>query len=312
MPRQARDQEKTRAKILAAATTLFIDKGCDGITMDNVARSIHISKRTLYETYADKEALLEDCCRELQYHITDKIRKISAQEDDKLFLFLFFVRVASLMEVRYHKFLQDLQERYPRIFALYFHPKRFEDQAKLTDMIRQGIESGDIVPHINVKEFARFLSLLGKMATLAYPDNIKLQQLFVNIFGFTLIRGILTPQAILRYDQPERDVNNVMLKQDLIKIFVPNGKEGKEYINSIITDINNEMMQAGEKATRPKAKPKAAPKAKAKPAPATAPSAPTAPRAKAKPRPKAKAQPSAPTETRAKAKPRPKTKTKTQ
>ena len=56
-PRQARDPERTRASILAAATQEFADKGFGGARVDAIALRAGTNKRMLYHYFGDKEAL---------------------------------------------------------------------------------------------------------------------------------------------------------------------------------------------------------------------------------------------------------------
>ena len=50
-----------RERIILAAVELFTTNGIKSITMDEIAASLGISKRTLYEVFPDKETLLEEC-----------------------------------------------------------------------------------------------------------------------------------------------------------------------------------------------------------------------------------------------------------
>ena len=49
--------ERKRGAVLDAATSLFLSKGYDGTTMDEVAALAGVSKPTLYRYFADKERL---------------------------------------------------------------------------------------------------------------------------------------------------------------------------------------------------------------------------------------------------------------
>lgn len=49
--------ERKRGAVLEAATSLFLGKGYDGTTMDEVAALAGVSKPTLYRYFADKEQL---------------------------------------------------------------------------------------------------------------------------------------------------------------------------------------------------------------------------------------------------------------
>jgi AcrR family transcriptional regulator len=58
-PARARDPEKTRARILSAATNEFALKGFDGARVDMIAKRAKINKRMLYHYFGDKKALFE-------------------------------------------------------------------------------------------------------------------------------------------------------------------------------------------------------------------------------------------------------------
>lgn len=53
-------RQKLKARILEAATSMFVEQGIRMVRMDDIARSLSISKRTLYEIYDNKEELLMD------------------------------------------------------------------------------------------------------------------------------------------------------------------------------------------------------------------------------------------------------------
>lgn len=52
-----------RNRILKAAMTEFLHKGVKSVKMDDIANTLAISKRTLYEIYSNKEELLLEAVR---------------------------------------------------------------------------------------------------------------------------------------------------------------------------------------------------------------------------------------------------------
>ena len=59
--RDASQKAELRERIIMTATEAFTLKGIKCITMDDIAAALGISKRTLYEVFADKESLLKEC-----------------------------------------------------------------------------------------------------------------------------------------------------------------------------------------------------------------------------------------------------------
>jgi TetR/AcrR family transcriptional repressor of mexJK operon len=51
---------RSRAAVLEAATTLFLRNGYSATTMDDIAETAGVSKRTVYNNFTDKEALFRE------------------------------------------------------------------------------------------------------------------------------------------------------------------------------------------------------------------------------------------------------------
>ena len=62
--RDASQKAELRERIIMTATEAFTLKGIKCITMDDIAAALGISKRTLYEVFADKESLLTNTYRQ--------------------------------------------------------------------------------------------------------------------------------------------------------------------------------------------------------------------------------------------------------
>ena len=71
MPDQNHIMDKT---FLEKVAELFIENGAKTLTMDDIAKEFGMSKKTLYQKYSNKEALLEDV---LEYKLTEVIEKLS-------------------------------------------------------------------------------------------------------------------------------------------------------------------------------------------------------------------------------------------
>src|SRR4051812_6991170 len=71
--RERADAARNRIRVLAAAETLFAERGVDAVTMDDVAAAAGVGKGTLYRRFGDKGglamALLDEREAELQQRI---------------------------------------------------------------------------------------------------------------------------------------------------------------------------------------------------------------------------------------------------
>ena len=74
MLRQNQSMDKS---FLEKVAELFIENGAKTLTMDDIAREFGMSKKTLYQKYTTKEALLEDV---LEYKLTEVIEKLNKMD----------------------------------------------------------------------------------------------------------------------------------------------------------------------------------------------------------------------------------------
>ena len=58
------EREQLRLLILDAARSLFVERGIEAVSMREIARKINYSATTLYNHFADKDALLQAVCDE--------------------------------------------------------------------------------------------------------------------------------------------------------------------------------------------------------------------------------------------------------
>lgn len=62
-----------KKQFLQKATDLFIEHGSKTLTMDDIAREFGMSKKTLYQLYKNKEALIEEV---LDFKLQDMVKKM--------------------------------------------------------------------------------------------------------------------------------------------------------------------------------------------------------------------------------------------
>lgn len=111
-----------RNRILKAAMTEFLHKGVKSVKMDDIANTLAISKRTLYEIYSNKEELLLEAVRiheqefndhMLQYSLDKKhnVMDIIIEFYKKKLLSIADVSPLFLVELRKYKQVVEYLER---------------------------------------------------------------------------------------------------------------------------------------------------------------------------------------------------------
>lgn len=69
--------DRKRRLLLQAATEVFLDKGFDSTTMDDVATRAAVSKPTVYKYFSDKERLFAEIVRATTGEIDDLVRVVA-------------------------------------------------------------------------------------------------------------------------------------------------------------------------------------------------------------------------------------------
>jgi AcrR family transcriptional regulator len=77
---ETRSARKRRA-ILAAATTLFLDKGYDGTSVDEIAALAEVSKRTVYQHFGNKEQLFTEIILATTTQVDEVVQLVAATLD---------------------------------------------------------------------------------------------------------------------------------------------------------------------------------------------------------------------------------------
>ena len=137
-----------KEKILEAATPMFHQHGIRKVKMDDIAKRLRISKRTVYEIYADKEDLLLEVLQHSDEANRQKMKRLDVPGTNVIdIIILFFKQKAEEVSRINPVFFEDMQ-RYPKL--LEFFRKRHERQGVETqDFIRRGIDEGYFLTDIN-------------------------------------------------------------------------------------------------------------------------------------------------------------------
>jgi len=142
MPRHAEDKNVIRSRILDATIDIFNERGLK-FTMDELASSLAMSKKTIYSVFPDKHALLYD----MVDYVFDYIREGKAEvvKNDDLELKDKLRLVMSMLTDKFENIdlskLHILNEKYPDVYA--HVAERLESQWEDTiELLNKGIEKG--------------------------------------------------------------------------------------------------------------------------------------------------------------------------
>ena len=202
--------EETKEKIVETALQMFNSRGCRGVTMDDIAQALHMSKRTLYETFANKEELLAECLMRVHDQINDMHRQAHQKVNEPLLVAMYMLRVGADTNHRYHRLIEEAERYYPEIHDRFFH---LHTEA-LHSMMKHGMEyvksHNYLRPDADVDVAVDFLCDLMQQHRLSDVSDPKAYIYRLNEICFTYLRGLMNTATIGRYEQSETHFRQVL------------------------------------------------------------------------------------------------------
>ncbi len=149
--RPTRAQAEARhAQMLDTALSLFLDKGFEQTTIDLIAASVGMTKRTIYAKYEDKAALFRAAVERAIDRYIVPIETVRASESDDLeetLIRVAHIRIANLMTpegLRLQRVLNAESYRFPEIFEMFSVRAAQPTIAYLAELLRRRAGAGSI------------------------------------------------------------------------------------------------------------------------------------------------------------------------
>jgi AcrR family transcriptional regulator len=189
---------KTEDRILEAAGDLFFRHGIKSITMDAIASHLGMSKRTIYDSYEDKHALVKALTRQelnIQEKELEEIRKTSENSIDEI------MKAMSCVRKTFGKIsptvFYDLQKFHPDAWKQFRAFKEQKMQAFIEENLKRGIRQELYRKDLNIKILAKFrieeveMGFNHSVFPTAKFDLTEVQLVLLDHFlhGITTIKG---------------------------------------------------------------------------------------------------------------------------
>lgn len=200
MPTQTAIQHpNVREHIIMVAAEMFHQQGIRSVTMDSIAHRLVMSKRTLYQLFADKEALLLACIVQHEEEVIEQLEQVYNQTKNVLefLLLVFSIKMKELDEID-PQFFDDLK-KYPKVIEHIKQHKK-EKEAKSTDFLKQGVEQGVFRKEMNLDIVARQLSsCFDDVVENGLVNEYSKREVFMNTI-IPYVRGCATQVGIEMID----------------------------------------------------------------------------------------------------------------
>jgi len=192
-----------KERIVKSALNLFWRYGIKSVTMDDIAKDLGISKRTIYQHFADKEAILEMVIKEELSSQKCEMEKIDEDAEKPIEQMIQATdQMRTALAHMNPTLLYDLKKYYPDSWALFQSYKHEFILKSIRDNLSHGIELGmyhadidiDVLSLLRIEEIE-----IAFDNTIFPPDKfhmIRVQMQFVHHF----LRGILTEKGLKHYN----------------------------------------------------------------------------------------------------------------
>lgn len=192
--KESSSRMELRDRIMAKAIESFTTHGIKCITMDDIAASLGISKRTLYEVFADKESLLLECVLKEQREMTEFLAEVHARATNVLEVILVcYQRSIETFHRTNKRFFEDIK-KYPKVYEV-MKKYRERDSDSTVAFFKMGVDQGTFRNDVN---FAIVNLLVREQIDLLMNTEICKEYSFLEVYEsimFTYIRGISTEKG---------------------------------------------------------------------------------------------------------------------
>ena len=189
---------ETLTKILNSSVELFRQYGFKTITMDDIARRAGISKKTLYQHFANKEEVVREAVIWYKNHLDTQCRAMMEDTENAIEA---MVRIKTMMDHSYKQtnpmVIMELQRYYPEGYKVFRESLVTQDVEAVKKNLQQGIEEGLYRENLNVDLVARFhieSALLLMQPNLMVNEREDLKAVNHEITELFLY-GIMTPKG---------------------------------------------------------------------------------------------------------------------
>jgi AcrR family transcriptional regulator len=191
-------------RIINGAMELIMRYGARSISMDDIARHLSVSKKTLYQHFADKDDLVLAVCREnmrCDVKIFTEIRESSSNAIEEL------SKISLIMKAQMEKInpalLFDLKKFHPKAWNAWLDFKNKFIRESVMRNLKQGVEEGhfrqDINPELMAIVRIELIELLFDQ--MLFPrEKFKLAEVQMHLFDH-FVYGLVTDKGRKLYEK---------------------------------------------------------------------------------------------------------------
>lgn len=181
---------------MLAAFDLFSQYGIKNVSMDDISKSICISKRTIYEFFEDKEALLIEAMEMNFNKLQNKLEQLEGGSYTALEVILLFYEEFMKRPRWFNQKYYDDLKRFPKALQK-TDDQKVEFLKKCMLLFNRGVKDGTFKADVNFEIVALLAKEQTKMIRPSQAfSNHSMADVFKTIL-FTFLRGISTEKGMV-------------------------------------------------------------------------------------------------------------------
>lgn len=208
------EEKDVKEKILSGARDLFLKYGVRSVSMDDIARQLAVSKKTIYQYFADKDEIVTQVAK---LHLEDdrcQFDKVLAGAKNALDeLMRISVHLRKNIQDINPTLLFDLQKFHSKAWAEWMEYRKTFIYAQVMRNLKQGIQEGLFRSELNPEVIAAMRIELVQLAfntDIFPPQRFKLYEVQMQLFEH-FIYGLLTEKGRKQFDKYKQEPNNLEL-----------------------------------------------------------------------------------------------------
>ncbi|HZY79502.1 MAG TPA: TetR/AcrR family transcriptional regulator [Cyclobacteriaceae bacterium] len=208
------EQDLIKDKILRGAEELFLKYGVRSVSMDDIARHLSISKKTIYQYFVDKDEIVTQVT---QGHLTmtktgfDALTGASKNALDELMRIQMYMK--KNMQDLNPSLLFDLKKYHPKAWTLWMEHKNKDIRESVVRNLKQGMEEGLYRTNLNPEILAtlRIESIQWLYDGVIVPnEKFKMVDIQVQMLDHFMY-GLLTEKGRKLYEKYKQEPINLEL-----------------------------------------------------------------------------------------------------
>jgi AcrR family transcriptional regulator len=145
-----------KCRIVQGAQELFFKYGIKSVTMDDIAKNLAISKKTIYLYFEDKNEIVETLISQLMKTNELEFKQIATDSPNVIVeVFAMMKKMGAMFSQMNPNLFYDIQKYHPKSWNMF---KKFKEdciERMVEDSVKRGIEQGLVRDDINTKIMAR-------------------------------------------------------------------------------------------------------------------------------------------------------------